>query len=140
MRALRACGQYSRTGRHTQHTRHAFDLFQIAHGCIPSLFGNSLQVAFVADRGHKLTLKLADDTNLSLIKYGEFVYQHLIIFAPSVEGLSLLLCAFYERLLIVEFGGALNVPEIVKFIDEGGNVLVAASSQVKASFFLCDCE
>ena len=30
----------------------------------------------------------------------------------------------------IEFGGALNVAEIVKFIDEGGNVLLAASSDV----------
>lgn len=68
----------------------------------------------LVDRGHTLTFKLADDASLSLIKFGEFVFDHLIIFAPSVE----------------EFGGALSVTEIVKFIDEGGNVLVAASSSV----------
>lgn len=37
----------------------------------------------------------------------------MIIFAPSVE----------------EFGGSLNVDTITEFIDEGGNVLVAGSSQ-----------
>jgi oligosaccharyltransferase complex subunit beta len=40
------------------------------------------------------------------------LYQNLIIFAPSVE----------------EFGGSLSVEAIAQFIDEGGNVLVAASS------------
>lgn len=46
-------------------------------------------------------------------KYGEYLYKHLIIFAPSVE----------------EFGGSLNVDAITDFIDGGGNVLVAGSSQ-----------
>jgi len=74
-----------------------------------SIFWKSL-----TDRGHKLTFKLADDATLMLMKYGEFLFEHLVVFAPSVE----------------EFGGALNVAEIVKFIDEGGNVLLAASSDV----------
>lgn len=46
-----------------------------------SIFLKSLE-----ERGHQLTVSMADDTNLSLIKYGESNYQHLIIFAPSVEG------------------------------------------------------
>lgn len=60
-----------------------------------------------------LTFKSADDPNLQLSKYGEFLYEHLIIFAPTVE----------------EFGGALNVETITDFIDGGGNVLIAGSSQ-----------
>jgi len=72
-----------------------------------SIFFKSLQ-----DRGYKLTFKLADDANLVLSKYGEYLYQNLIIFAPSVE----------------EFGGALSVESITEFIDEGGNVLVAGST------------
>lgn len=65
-----------------------------------------------AERGYKLTFKLADDANLVLSKYGQYLYQNLIIFAPSVE----------------EFGGDLSVDKITDFIDEGGNVLVAGSS------------
>lgn len=38
------------------------------------------------DRGFVLTFKTADDPSLSLIKYGEFLYDNLIIFSPSVEG------------------------------------------------------
>lgn len=38
------------------------------------------------DRGFDLSFKTADDPSLSLIKYGQFLYDHLIIFAPSVEG------------------------------------------------------
>jgi hypothetical protein len=37
---------------------------------------------------------------------------------------------YTTRCTHIEFGGALNVAEIVKFIDEGGNVLLAASSDV----------
>lgn len=47
-----------------------------------------------------------------LSKYGEYLYQNLIIFAPSVE----------------EFGGNLSVDTITQFIDDGGNVLLAGSS------------
>lgn len=72
-----------------------------------SIFFKSLQ-----DRGYTLTFKSADDSSLILSKYGEFLFEHLIIFAPSVE----------------EFGGSLSVEAITEFIDGGGNVLVAGSS------------
>ncbi|XP_035789939.1 dolichyl-diphosphooligosaccharide--protein glycosyltransferase 48 kDa subunit-like [Anopheles albimanus] len=72
-----------------------------------SIFFRSLQ-----ERGYKLTFKLADDAGLVLSKYGEFLYSHLILFAPSVE----------------EFGGSLSVESITEFIDNGGNVLVAGST------------
>ena len=42
----------------------------------------------LSDRGFDLSFKTADDPSLSLIKYGQFLYDHLIIFAPSVEGTS----------------------------------------------------
>ncbi|KAK0178673.1 hypothetical protein PV327_007543 [Microctonus hyperodae] len=73
---------------------------------------HSIFFKWLRDRDYALTFKLADDANLVLSKYGEFLYKHLIIFAPSVE----------------EFGGALNVDSITEFIDGGGNVLVAGSS------------
>lgn len=66
----------------------------------------------LTDRGFTLTYRSADDSNLVLAKYGQYLYKNLIIFAPSVE----------------EFGGSLNVEAITKFIDEGGNVLVAGST------------
>lgn len=60
-----------------------------------------------------MTYKSADDPNLILSKYGEYLYQNLIIFAPSVD----------------EFGGEVGVDKITEFIDNGGNVLVASSSK-----------
>lgn len=68
----------------------------------------------LASRGHQLTFKMADDPNLAFSKYGEFLYDNLVIFAPSVE----------------DFGGSVDVKAITDFVDSGGNVLVAASSSV----------
>lgn len=64
------------------------------------------------DAGFGITFKLADDPSIVLKKYGEFIYDHLILFSPSVE----------------EFGGTLTVDSITEFIDRGGNVLIAGSS------------
>ena len=72
-----------------------------------SQFFKSLQ-----DRGYNLTFKLADDANLVLSKYGEYLYKNLIIFSPSV----------------VEFGGQIDSEAITKFIDDGGNLLMAGNA------------
>nr|CAG4640832.1 EOG090X05EE [Eulimnadia texana] len=66
----------------------------------------------LSDRGYKLTFKLADDSSLVLSKYGEYLYENLVVFSPSVE----------------EFGGELSVEAVSKFIDNGGNLLVAGSA------------
>nr|CAD7413301.1 unnamed protein product [Timema poppensis] len=76
------------------------------------LYEHLIIFCLFTERGYTLTFKSADDSNLLLVKYGEFLYEHLIIFAPSVE----------------EFGGAVSVETITEFIDGGGNVLVAGSS------------
>lgn len=48
-------------------------------------------IAFVflifTEKGFDLTFKTADDPGLLLQKYGEYLYQNLIIFSPSVEGM-----------------------------------------------------
>ncbi|XP_075969128.1 dolichyl-diphosphooligosaccharide--protein glycosyltransferase non-catalytic subunit Ost48 [Anticarsia gemmatalis] len=72
-----------------------------------SQFFKSLQ-----DRGYSLTFKLADDANLVLSKYGEYLYKNLIVFAPSV----------------LEFGGQIDTEAITKFIDDGGNLLMAGNA------------
>ncbi|OWF43409.1 dolichyl-diphosphooligosaccharide--protein glycosyltransferase 48 kDa subunit-like [Mizuhopecten yessoensis] len=74
-----------------------------------SVFFKSLR-----DQGFELTFKTADDGSLALVKFGEFLYDNLIIFSPSVE----------------EFGGTMDVAAITNFIDGGGNVLVAGSSNI----------
>lgn len=67
----------------------------------------------IKDRGHSLTFKLADDPSLSLFKYGELIYQNLIVFSPNVE----------------EFGGRIDVKTILDFIDEGGNILLVTGNK-----------
>jgi len=66
------------------------------------------------DRGFQVNFKTADDSDLTLSKYNEYLYDHLILFCPNV----------------VEFGGNVSSKSIVDFIDAGGNVLVAANSQL----------
>merc|ERR550532_1006344 len=62
--------------------------------------------------GFKLTFKSADDSSINLKKYGSFMYDHLVLFSPTVE----------------EFGGSLNVEGITEFVDAGNNVLIAGST------------
>ena len=47
----------------------------------------------LTDMGFSLTYKTADDPSIVLKKYGAFLFDHLILFSPSVE----------------EFGGDLKV-------------------------------
>jgi len=63
--------------------------------------------------GFVLTFKVADDASIIIKKYGSYLYDHLILFSPTVE----------------EFGGALSAEAISEFVDAGGNVLIAGSSQ-----------
>jgi oligosaccharyltransferase complex subunit beta len=74
-----------------------------------SIFFKSLK-----DRGFQITYKAADDADLTLSKYSEYIYDHLILFSPNV----------------VEFGGNVTTKSIIDFIDAGGNVLVAANSEI----------
>lgn len=74
-----------------------------------SMFFRSLR-----ERGYEMTFKTADDSSLALVKYGEYLYDNLIIFSPSVQ----------------EFGGSIDVAAITNFVDNGGNILVAANSNI----------
>ena len=72
-----------------------------------SMFFKSL-----TDRGFTLNMKSVNDSNLALTNYGEYLYDNIIIFAPTANG----------------FGGTVSVDTIVKFVDDGGNLLVAIDS------------
>ena len=74
-----------------------------------SIFFKHLQ-----DAGHSLTFKSADDASLSLIKYGEFIFDHLLVLAPGVE----------------EFGGNLKPKSISQFVDQGGNVIIVGGEGI----------
>jgi len=66
----------------------------------------------LVEQGFAVDFKVADDPTLAIKKYGEYLYDNLVIFAPTVE----------------EFGGSLTSEAIVEFIDDGGNVLMAGGS------------
>jgi oligosaccharyltransferase complex subunit beta len=72
------------------------------------------------DRGFQVNFKTADDSDLTLSKYNEYLYDHVILFCPNV----------------VEFGGNVSSKTIVDFIDAGGNVLIAASTQLSIFFIV----
>ncbi|OVA18652.1 Dolichyl-diphosphooligosaccharide--protein glycosyltransferase subunit WBP1 [Macleaya cordata] len=72
-----------------------------------SIFFKSLQT-----RGFKLDFKLADDPNLTLQRYGRYLYDALILFSPSTK----------------RFGGSLDFAAILEFVDSGHDLIVAADA------------
>jgi len=75
---------------------------------------HSIYFKTLVDAGFDLTFKGADDATLNIKKYGEFLYDHLVVFAPTVE----------------EFGGNLSVETLTDYIDNGGNILIAGNSNL----------
>ncbi|XP_054776431.1 dolichyl-diphosphooligosaccharide--protein glycosyltransferase 48 kDa subunit [Prosopis cineraria] len=72
-----------------------------------SLFFKSLQ-----SRGFDLDFKLADDPKISLQRYGQYLYDGLILFCPTIE----------------RFGGSIDAAAILDFVDSGHDLIVAADS------------
>ncbi|KAI3725862.1 hypothetical protein L1987_65658 [Smallanthus sonchifolius] len=70
-----------------------------------SIFFNSLQA-----RGFELDFKLSDDPKIALQRYGQHLYDGLILFAPATE----------------RFGGSLDLAAILDFVDSGKDLIVAA--------------
>jgi len=66
----------------------------------------------LADAGLEVTYKIADDPNIMIKKDDKHLYDHLVIFSPTLEEL-----------------GGFSVVDIEEFIDDGGNVLTAGSSR-----------
>jgi len=72
-------------------------------------FFHSLQ-----ERGHQLTFKHIYDEENTLDKYGEYLYDNLVLFAPSAQDL----------------GERINPDLVIKFVDSGRNLLVAVNSNI----------
>ncbi|GMI83730.1 DEFECTIVE GLYCOSYLATION [Hibiscus trionum] len=70
-----------------------------------SSYFNSLR-----SRGFDLGFKLADDPKIALQRYGQYLYDALILFCPSVE----------------RFGGSIDVAAIINFVDSGHDLVIAA--------------
>ncbi|KAK6152969.1 hypothetical protein DH2020_012608 [Rehmannia glutinosa] len=72
-----------------------------------SLFFSSLQSG-----GFDLDFKLADDPTIAVKRYGQYLYDGLILFSPSTE----------------RFGGSLDVEGVLDFVDSGHDLILAADS------------
>ncbi|KAF5182453.1 Dolichyl-diphosphooligosaccharide--protein glycosyltransferase subunit [Thalictrum thalictroides] len=72
-----------------------------------SIFFKSLQ-----QRGFKLDFKLADDPKISLHRYGQYLYDGLILFSPSIN----------------KFGGSFDLASVLEFVDSGHDLILAADS------------
>jgi len=75
---------------------------------------HSIYFRSLVEQGFDLTYKVADDSTLNIKKYGEFLYDNIVVFAPTVE----------------EFGGSLSAEALTEFIDAGGNLLIAGNSHL----------
>ncbi|XP_044487869.1 dolichyl-diphosphooligosaccharide--protein glycosyltransferase 48 kDa subunit-like [Mangifera indica] len=72
-----------------------------------SLFFDSLK-----SRGFQLDFKLSDDRNIGLQRYGQYLYDALVLFCPSVE----------------RFGSSITVASIVEFVDSGHDLIIAGDA------------
>ncbi|XP_050366703.1 dolichyl-diphosphooligosaccharide--protein glycosyltransferase 48 kDa subunit [Argentina anserina] len=72
-----------------------------------SLFFNTLQ-----SRGFDLDFKLADDPKIGLQRYGQYTYDALILFSPTVD----------------RFGGSIDLAAILDFVDSGHDLIIAADT------------
>jgi len=76
---------------------------------------HSLFFGDLTSRGYALTFVQSDETAVELTHFGDFLYDHLIIFSPSTEA----------------FGG-LSTQAILDFVDSGRNLILAGDSQAEA--------
>ncbi|KAI8532943.1 hypothetical protein RHMOL_Rhmol11G0257400 [Rhododendron molle] len=72
-----------------------------------SLYFSSLQ-----SRGYALDFKLADDSKIGLQRYGQYLYDGLILFCPSID----------------RFGGSIDSAAIVDFVDSGHDLIIAVDN------------
>uniref|UniRef100_A0A7N0T4N4 Dolichyl-diphosphooligosaccharide--protein glycosyltransferase 48 kDa subunit n=1 Tax=Kalanchoe fedtschenkoi TaxID=63787 RepID=A0A7N0T4N4_KALFE len=72
-----------------------------------SLYFKSLQ-----SRGFQLEFRLADDPKIALQRYGEYLYDGLVIFAPATE----------------RFGGSVDLASILDFVDSGHDLILAGDA------------
>ncbi|GER42597.1 glycosyltransferase 48 kDa subunit [Striga asiatica] len=73
---------------------------------------HSLFFAALQSRGFNLDFKLADDPSIAVKRYGQYLYDGIILFSPTAD----------------RFGGSLDVQEILDFIDSGHDLILAADS------------
>lgn len=79
-------------------------------------FFSFLFFALILDSNFELTFYRSGSENIELLSFGEYLYDNVLIMMPSEDDL-----------------GSLSVPQLVEFMKEGGNLLVATSSEISDS-------
>jgi len=74
---------------------------------------HSIFFKYLTEREYKIDYAEADDRNIKFRKYGEWQYDHLILFAPSASDIV-----------------GISSDDVLEFIDSGRNVIVAADSNI----------
>ncbi|KAK4803953.1 hypothetical protein SAY86_003770 [Trapa natans] len=74
---------------------------------------HSLYFKSLSSRGYELDFKLADDPKIALQRYGQYLYDGLVLFCPTVE----------------RFGGSIDQASILDFVDTGHDLIIAADVQ-----------
>jgi len=77
---------------------------------------HSVFMESLANRGHHLSFLKADSPDVSLKKFGEYSYDNIILFAPRTSEFS-----------------TITFDDLVEFIDDGGNLLFGADSEMSDS-------
>lgn len=68
-------------------------------------------IKLVENLGHTLTIKSADDAALKISRYGEFLYDNVILLCPQID----------------VFRGTTNTKDLLEYIDAGRNLLIAGN-------------
>ena len=88
--------------------------------CVTTLQGliNSHSIFFdsLKSRGHALNYVQAESPELALKKFGDYLYDNIIFFAPTVEDLN-----------------TISFEDILEFAGNGGNLLLAVDGQMSSA-------
>lgn len=74
---------------------------------------HSIYFNYLQERGFTVDFVGAEDRNIKFKKYGEWLYDHLILFAPSAGDIS-----------------GITSDDVLEFVDTGRNVIIAADSDL----------
>jgi len=67
----------------------------------------------LSGRGHELIYMASSSPNLVLMKYGEYLYDNIVLFSPSVDDFN-----------------SITFDNILEFVNAGGNLLVSSDGEI----------
>ena len=79
-----------------------------------SIDTNSVFWSQIRKMGYELTFKMVNDMSIDFTNYGEYIYDNMIFFAPSVKEIT--------------SKSDVTIEKILKFIDDGHDLMIFGSS------------